>query len=68
MASDLDQLREQYPEWRFGSVWASACSGPDRRRLTAYRDGVLLTAWSAAGLREKIAYEERVSNGPAQYP
>jgi hypothetical protein len=56
--SDLDQLHEAYPDWRFGSVWCSAASKPDARRLTASKDGVLLTAWDAAGLREQIAYEE----------
>jgi hypothetical protein len=58
-SDDLSQLREQYPGWRFGSVWASAASGPDKRRLTASRDGILVTAWTAPELREKLGYEER---------
>jgi hypothetical protein len=39
-------------------VWASAASGPDKRRLTAYRDGVLLSAWNAAELAGKLRHEE----------
>lgn len=56
--SDLDQLHEAHPSWTFGSVWCSAASRPDARRLTATRGTVLITAWDAAGLREQIAYEE----------
>ena len=55
---DLTMLREQFPGWRFGSVWASAASRPDWRRLTATRDGVLLTAWNAAELASKISRED----------
>lgn len=58
-ASDLSQLREEFPDWRFGTVWASAASGPDRRRLWARRGSVLLSAWNAAGLRASIDYEQR---------
>jgi hypothetical protein len=58
-ASDLSQLREEFPDWRFGTVWASAASGPDRRRLWARRGTVLLSAWNAAGLRASIDYEQR---------
>ncbi len=57
--TDLDELRDAFPEWRFGTVWASAASGPDKRRLTASRDGVLLTAWNRFELAEKIRWEER---------
>ncbi len=52
------RLRDEFPQWRFGTVWASAASGPDKCRLTAYRDGVLLSAWNAPELRLKIAREE----------
>lgn len=58
MDSDIDRLRKQYPGWRIGSVWASAVSGPDKRRLTASRDGVLLTAWNEHELASKIRREE----------
>jgi hypothetical protein len=58
-ASDLSQLREEFPDWRFGTVWASAASGPDRRRLWARRGTVLLSAWNADGLRASIDYEQR---------
>ncbi len=56
---DLSQLRAEYPAWRFGTVWATAASGPDRRRLWATRDGITVTAWNAAELRSQIAHEEQ---------
>jgi hypothetical protein len=57
--TDLDDLREQFPGWRFGTVWATAATGPDARRLTATKDGVLLTAWTAAELARDIRWEEQ---------
>lgn len=57
--SDLDELREQFPCWRFGTVWASAASGPDKRRLYATNDGVTLTAWNRFELAADIRREER---------
>jgi hypothetical protein len=57
--TDLDMLRQNYPEWQFGSVWASAASGPDARRIYATRDGRLITAWTAAQLAAAIRGEER---------
>jgi hypothetical protein len=57
--SDLDDLREQFPHWRFGTVWASAASGPDKRRLYATRGGVTLTAWNRFELAADIQREER---------
>jgi hypothetical protein len=57
--TDLDMLRQNYPEWQFGSVWATAASGPDARRIYATRDGRLITAWTAAQLAAAIRGEER---------
>jgi hypothetical protein len=51
-------LRAEYPSWRFGRVWATAASGPDRCRVTAYRDGVLLSAWNVPELAEKLRHED----------
>jgi len=59
--TDLDDLREQFPGWRFGTVWASAASGPDKRRLWATRDGITLTAWNSAELAMDIRREENSS-------
>jgi hypothetical protein len=56
--SDLDQLREQFPSWTLGSIWTAAASGPDRRRLVAIRDGVILSAWDAGELAADIRREE----------
>ena len=56
---DLTKLREEFPAWSFGTVWATAASGPDARRLWASRDGVLLTAWTGPELRQAIEAEGR---------
>jgi hypothetical protein len=58
-ASDIERLQGQFGDqgWRFGSVWATAASGPDRRRLFAARDATLLTAWTEAELAIKIRQE-----------
>lgn len=53
-----EDLQRKFPTWRFGTVWASAASGPDRCRVTASRGGVLLSAWNMAELAEKLRYEE----------
>jgi len=56
-------LQREFPTWRFGTVWASANSGPDRCRLTASRGGVLLSAWNTAELAEKLRHEENQGTG-----
>jgi alkanesulfonate monooxygenase SsuD/methylene tetrahydromethanopterin reductase-like flavin-dependent oxidoreductase (luciferase family) len=58
---DLSELREQFPQWRFGTVWATAASGPDQRRIWARNGDVLLTAWTAPEMRLEIARE---ADGP----
>jgi hypothetical protein len=55
--ADIARLREQFPGWTFGTVWATAASGPDVRRLWAVRDGILLSAWTAAELADDIRRE-----------
>ncbi len=59
LPAEIAQLREQFPHWRFGTVWASAATGPDQRRLWAVKDGILLSAWNAAALAEDIRREMR---------
>ena len=61
MSDDLARLRQDYPAWNFGSAWVSAGSGPDARRLWASRDGVLLSAWTAAELAREIMRVEQAS-------
>ena len=56
---DVARLREQFPGWTFGTVWATAASGPDKRRLWAVNDGILLSAWTAAELAADIRRETR---------
>ena len=56
--SDLDQLREQFPAWEFGTVWTTVATGPDRCRLWAKLDGILLTAWNRFELANGIRREE----------
>jgi hypothetical protein len=58
MEDDMTRLRREHPAWNFGSVWATACSGPDSRRLWASRDGMLLSAWTAAELARDIRRED----------
>ncbi|MGA8427066.1 MAG: hypothetical protein WB801_05720 [Candidatus Dormiibacterota bacterium] len=58
MSDDLEQLRKDHPGWNFGSVWATAASGPDCRRLWAQRGSVLITAWNAPELARNIELEE----------
>jgi hypothetical protein len=55
---DLSKLRKEYPGWRFGTVWTTVGTGPDVRRLTASKDGLLLSAWNAAELSQEIRREE----------
>ena len=62
---DIERLSEDHPLWRIGSVWASAGSGPDSRRLTASRDGIQVHAWTAEQLTACIAYEEEQNGWPA---
>jgi len=61
MRDDLAGLRKEFEGsgFTFGSVWASAGSGPDARRLYASHGSLLLTAWNAAGLRIRIREEMR---------
>jgi hypothetical protein len=59
---DLTWLHDQFPGWEFDSLWITANSGPDRRRLWACRGAVFLSAWTAPGLAEQI----RTCKFPAQ--
>jgi hypothetical protein len=53
MPSDIQALRDQFPGWTFGTVWASAASGPDARRIWAVKGGLLFSAWTA----EELAFD-----------
>ena len=55
---ELARLRQQHPGWNFGTVWTTANSGPDQRRLWASRNGVILSAWTAAELSRDIEREQ----------
>jgi hypothetical protein len=59
LSDDLSQLCEEFPGWRFGTVWATAATGSDPRRLWARKDDVFLSDWNAAGLRRAISAELR---------
>ena len=54
-APDIERLRAQHAAWTIDYAWTSAASGPDARRLTATREGIRVTAWTAAELSRKIA-------------
>ena len=56
--SDIAELQVEFPDWVIGSVWASAASKPDVRRLTARRGTVLITAWNKTELAIGIRREE----------
>jgi hypothetical protein len=55
---DVQSLRDEFPGWTFGTVWATAASGPDARRLWALRDGYLLSAWTVGKLAAEIRRQE----------
>jgi hypothetical protein len=54
---DLAVLRQEHPGWNFGTVWTTVNSGPDKRRIWASRNGVMLSAWTAAELTADINRE-----------
>jgi hypothetical protein len=53
--ADLARLRDQFPGWRFGTVWATAASGPDRRRVWAVKDGIVPYCGVQPGQRDQPA-------------
>jgi hypothetical protein len=61
---DVARLRASHPLWSIGSAWTAAASGPDKRRFTATRDNVTVSAWTAAELSIKIREEEAVNGWP----
>jgi hypothetical protein len=63
-ANDIEQLKRDHPRWLIGSVWASAASGPDARRLVAVRDGIQVHAWTAAELSRLISHEDAAQADP----
>jgi hypothetical protein len=68
MPEDIARLREQWPGWTFGTVWASAATGPDQRRIWAMKRGFLLSAWNAAELSASIRREEHITDTPEGAP
>jgi len=62
--TDIDRLKRDHPRWLIGSVWASAASGPDARRLVAVRDGIQVHAWTAAELSRLISHEDAAQADP----
>ena len=60
---DLAQLRDEFPAWRFGMAWTAVATGPDMCCLWARNGDVLLSDWSAAGLRAAISAEQRRDGG-----
>ena len=57
--SDIAELQDQFPNWVISSVWCSAASKPDIRRLTARRGTILITAWNKTELASSIRREEQ---------
>jgi hypothetical protein len=54
---DLEQLREQFPDWAIEARWTVAGTGPDSRYLLASRSGVTVSAWTPADLAAEIRRE-----------
>ena len=61
MSDELDELRQQYPGWSFGTVWTTAATGPDHRRVWGQQGSVLVTGRDAAAVREQIAHERETA-------
>ena len=55
--SDLEQLRERFPDWSIEARWTVAGTGPDSRYLLASRGGVTVSAWTAEDLAAEIRRE-----------
>ena len=55
--SDIDLLRAAFPSWSFGTIWISAASGPDQRRLMAIKGDAVLSAWRADDLAAMVTAE-----------
>ena len=56
--SDIQLLHATYPSWSFGAIWTTAASGPDRRRLVAIKNGIILSAWDADHLATQVTAED----------
>jgi hypothetical protein len=52
--SDVEQLREQFPDWSIEARWTVAGTGPDSRYLLASRGGVTVSAWTSEDLAAEI--------------
>ena len=63
---DLAVLRQEHPGWNFGTVWTTVNSGPDKRRIWASRNGVMLSAWTAAELIADINRERAEDSNRAE--
>ena len=63
MPDDLAWLRQEHPGWNFGTVWTTVNSGPDKRRIWASRDGVILSGWTAAELAQDLKRESARPSG-----
>jgi hypothetical protein len=60
----IDRLRQAHPLWNIGTIWTTAGSGPDARRLVAIREGIQVHGWTEAELSRKIADEEAANGWP----
>ena len=54
---DIEQLRQQFPDWDIKARWTVAGTGPDSRYLLASRGGVTLSAWTPEDLAAEIRRE-----------
>jgi hypothetical protein len=63
-APDIARLRARHPAWAITATWTSAATRPDARRLEAVREGIRVTAWTAAELSAQIAEREAAHGWP----
>ena len=52
--SDVEQLRDMFPDWQIEARWTVAGTGPDSRYLLAHKDDVTVSAWTPADLAAEI--------------
>lgn len=59
---DFSALRQDYPGWRFGTIYSTDPNRPVIRHLIAVRGAVLLAHPTEEGLRRKLEHEQASDN------
>ena len=56
--NEVDQLREQHPDWRISEHWVTVANGPDHYRLVATHEDASVSASNAGDLEREIRNTE----------